>query len=394
MNDLAIAISVYDRWQDVRILVDLIRANWPGRYYIAVCSSHPDPAPHLADCAIDQLLTVGAYSMEGPPILNPRVAPRARLWVRVIESVRKLGDHCARSSGAPYTVHLHADAVPLSWPKLRGIAETLARDGKCFAARGEGFAFYTVNEPVGGFDDMFFLFENAFARETALWELDPFDFLPHKISIHGLLAILGLTRVGLQRFYHYASHHEAIHWDGKPNLVHPFNSAQPMYFDPRYAFLHIHEDAFPDHLAHYLKAYYLRRFGITKGKTLARFLATWAMPETALFAALAAMERRCHRFFRCRGLTPTPYGRNFDRMAAMRERYIHLPWYGKVQWLFERHVNQVKDLLSKAIRRRVMRGRIYRDRYLDTVWPDDLDALYAATYVKTPPALRAFSLEG
>src|SRR3972149_6156494 len=150
VKDLAIAISVYDKFQDVKLLSDLFRKNWPGSYDLVVCSSHPQAASRLADCDIDELLSTENLPMDGPGSSDPRVSPRARLWVRVIDSIRKACGRCADRAEAPFTLHLHADACPLSWPKLRRLAERMQRHGKWFAARGEGFGFYAVNEPGGG----------------------------------------------------------------------------------------------------------------------------------------------------------------------------------------------------------------------------------------------------
>jgi len=394
VKDLAIAISVYDKFQDVKLLSDLFRKNWPGSYDLVVCSSHPQAASRLADCDIDELLSTENLPMDGPGSSDPRVSPRARLWVRVIDSIRKACGRCADRAEAPFTLHLHADACPLSWPKLRRLAERMQRHGKWFAARGEGFGFYAVNEPVGGFDDMFFVVDNAFARDTGFWDFDPFDFLPHKISIHGVLAILGLTRVGIRRFYHYGSHTRAVYWDGKPVVLYPLNSAHPMYFDPENCFLHIHESGFRGDLGVRLKAHYLARHEVTRGQHVEEFLAKWQTPEPELFGALAASEAGLRRFFLRRGLSPAVYGRNFDQMAALQAAYLGLPAAGKGRWLGRMHAQQAKGLVSTLVRRRFMRGRIFRDRYLDTVWPDRLDDLYESAFASTAREVRDFSLDG
>jgi hypothetical protein len=393
MKDFAIAISVYDKFQDVRLLCDLLRKNWPGDYHIAVCSSHPGAASALADCDIDELLSTADMPVGDGGARDPRVSPRARLWVKVIDSIRTVCGHCAVRSEAPYTLHIHADACPLSWPKLAQLAETMKRHGKRFAARGEGFGFYTVNEPLGGFDDMFFVVDNAFAREARLWDFDPFDFLPHKISIHGVLAILGLTRVGIRRFYHYGSHTQAVYWDGKPVVLHPLNSAHPMYFDPENDFLHIHESGFPGDLGVRLKAYYLVRFGITRGQHVEEFLGKWEMPERELFDELAESEARLRSFFLSRGISPAGYGRNFDDMTALKDGFERLPLPGKGRWLWRMHLQQAKGTVATLARRRLMRGRVHRDRYPDTIWPARLDALYDAAFSGVPRERRDFSFD-
>ena len=39
----AIAISVYDKFDEVKILVDIIRENWEHKYFITLCYyNHPE----------------------------------------------------------------------------------------------------------------------------------------------------------------------------------------------------------------------------------------------------------------------------------------------------------------------------------------------------------------
>ncbi len=396
MKDLAVAISVYDKFQDVKLLTDLFRRNWPGNYHIVVCASHPNPAPHLADCDIDELLVIDDLPLPSgwePP--DPRVAPRARLWVRVLDSFRKACGRCAESQ-APVTLNLQADACPLSWPKLKGLIDKMKRGGKRFAARGEGFGFYSFNEPLGGFDDMFCIIDNAYARSVGLWDFTPFDFMPHKISIHGVIAILGLTRIGVRRFYHYADHTQAVYWDGKPVVLHPLNSVHPMHFDPQFDFLHIHETGFSGDVGSRLKAHYLGKYGIVKGVAVEEFLHTWWTPQERLFEQLAEMEADLRRFFTSKGLSPAAYGRNFDRMEAMRNQYRQSGFSRRLAWLTTMHIQQLKDLASGFVRKRYMQGRIYRSRYSDMVWPDSLDELYESIYSEIPRELRdvSFDAEG
>jgi hypothetical protein len=51
-----IAVSVYDKFDDLAILVDIIRENWEDQYYIAVCCKHKDAKTKLSDVDIDCLV--------------------------------------------------------------------------------------------------------------------------------------------------------------------------------------------------------------------------------------------------------------------------------------------------------------------------------------------------
>ena len=49
----AIAISVYDKFDEVKILVDIIRENWEHKYFITLCCNHPEGENHLGALLID-----------------------------------------------------------------------------------------------------------------------------------------------------------------------------------------------------------------------------------------------------------------------------------------------------------------------------------------------------
>ena len=49
----AIAISVYDKFEEVAILTDIIRENWEDDYIITLCCNHPDGPKNLKSLPID-----------------------------------------------------------------------------------------------------------------------------------------------------------------------------------------------------------------------------------------------------------------------------------------------------------------------------------------------------
>ena len=78
----SIAISLYDKFEEVKLLVDIIRENWEQDYIITVCCNHPDGKRQLSDLAIDTYV-------QGDPIPYYPGKPRMNLRYRAIDCIRK-----------------------------------------------------------------------------------------------------------------------------------------------------------------------------------------------------------------------------------------------------------------------------------------------------------------
>jgi hypothetical protein len=373
LKDLAVAISVYDKFEEVKILVDIFRENFGGQFDIIVCSSHADPASHLEHCDIDDLLKTDNIPLDRQTMSAEQF--HSFFFMRVIDSIRK---SCGRAacSDAPYTLHTHADGFPLSWPRIQSLISAMKRNQQYFAARGYGFGFYSHDAPFGAFDDMFFFFNNRHARDQDLWGFDLIDYLPHKISVHGLLAMLGLSKVGLRHFFHYATWSNATHWDGQSVFLSPFNSAHPMYIDILYDFVHIHDHGFPNGLGPRLRAYFLTKHGLTKGPAIRRFLEKWdTSGGDALFLELRQLEDSLNGFFSTRGLSSKKYGRDFGTMTRIVRDYRNLRRSQRVRWILGQHVAQYKNAIRPHYNKHI-RYRPYRRIHGDTIWPASLDEFY------------------
>lgn len=375
MKDLAIAISVYDKFEDVAILTEIIRENWGGDYYIVVCSSHPEAASRLSQYPLDAILSIDNIPFD------PKATPQQRqglFTLRVIDSIRKSCGHCCQYSHAPYTIHLHADALPLSLSKLKKLAEEMKSLGKFFAARGYGYVHYTHDGPLGEFDDMFFMIDNLFALKSNFWNFELPDILPHKISMHGFLGLWTLMRIGASRVHHYSDYGEATYWDDKPIHFTPDTgySSRPMYLDPNYDFLHIHTQDFPNDLGPQLKAYYLLKYGLIKGFTIQKFLKRWETDPENLFQDLDKSLESFYHFFRNKMLlfSEEKYGRDFARIIPIVKSYESSNMIGKMKWLVRMHRSQFARILRPL--KTSLFSRCFNNLYGDTVWPQSLNKKY------------------
>lgn len=382
-TSVALAISVYDRFDDVRILVDIVRHHWPGRHEIYVCSSSHEARSALRDVAIDDLIATSDIPFD------PGAGPdhtRVQLGLRVLDSIRRVCGRAAQST-VRWSMHVHADAYPLAFERVEGLTARMAGGGRSFAGRGFGFGFYVHDCPVGELDDMFFVYENAQARDRGLWDFNLFDFLPHKVSMHGALPLLVMGRIGFRRYLHYARQEAAVHWDGRSVARPPLNASVPMYYDPQHAFLHLHENAFPGDLGRQLKAHYLRSHGLTKGPAIEAYLARWDADSETLFLALRETEERLYAFWRTLGLESfarRTYDRQFTKMQQVINQYQAESLAKRATWVARKRASQLRA------RRRSGAPPSNGSAYFrpDRIWPSPLEPVYEQE-VRWSPDLRS-----
>jgi len=298
----AIAISVYDKFDEARLLVDIIRENWLDDYLITVCCNHHNGEQELGDLPID------AY-IQGDPVPYNQSKPIANLTYRVVDTIRK---SCRSAiSLKPRTVmHVHSDAWPLREDAFRNLIEEMYERGAYAAGRGLGFGFCRGDCPLGHLDDMFFLFDASFADSVDLFGIRPLGFLPHWQTVHGILSAVVMVKVGLDRFYHYDDHTSLVLWPGKPKVM-PYERAKPVIFDESRAFLHVHRGSFPENYGKHIQAIYLMQEGLTKGRHIEAFLEKWYRKPAQVFAELDNLEADLDRKLRRLGFDPKAFGQEY-----------------------------------------------------------------------------------
>jgi len=351
-----IAISVYDKFEEVAVLIDIIRKNWKNDYYISLCSNYSNAKQYIGDLDID-CFTQGAdikYSSNMPWI--PR--GRTNLVCRVLDTIKK---SCAGAieGRCEYVMHLHSDAWPLNENTfLKLIQETRAKKKK-IAVRGIDFSYYGKDVPLGHIDDMFFVFDTAYLNDIGFFEYNPLDLFPHKNSVHGALVLLLLGKIGIRNIYYYSHHSNLEYWDGK-NKVLPFERAKPSIFDPCWKFLHVHTGAFPEDLGKSVQAYYLKKYDMTKGVNIGKFLKRYYIPEKELFKTLSEIENKQDFKLKLMGSNPIVFGRDFSR----KQEILTAPLKDKIKMLA---MNLAKIPYYRLLNKKDIRTR---GLYPDSLWPN------------------------
>ncbi len=358
-----IAISVYDKFEEVGVLIDIIRKNWKENYFISLCSNHPEAKKYIKDLDVNNF-TQGS-DIKFSPEMPWKWRGRTNLVCRVLDTIKKscLG---AIEGGAEYVMHLHSDAWPLDEYFMINIINKMKENNKKAAVRGFGLTYYAPDTPLGNMDDMFFIFESDYFKKISFFNYHPLELFPHKLSPHGVLILLFLGKVGIKNFFYYADYSQLEYWDGKKKIL-PFERAKPSIFDPITKLLHVHTDAFPNELGKSVQAYYLVKYNVTKGENIKRFIEKYYIPKEDLFEKLKRIEDELDRGIRRLGYNPIIFGRNF----SLKRKILKKPKKEKIKILIK---NLINSFYYKIIKKRDLRTL---NLYHDSLWPyKDIYQLY------------------
>ncbi len=367
---IGIAITLYDKFEELQLLVDIIRNNWKGKYIITVCSNHPDAKKHMGGIPVDAFVQGEDITFKkGMPYFRSSV----NITCRILDGIKK-SCTAANELGCDYVMHLHTDAWPLNEDEFLVLVNLMKKERIPFAARGMGLGKARPDCPLGHLDDMFFIYSVPFVERIGFFKYKPLELLPDRLTIHGVLSLLIVGRVGLGNFYLYENHTHQVFWDGKKADPH-FERGKPMMFDPQKAFLHVHSQSFPGDLGKNLQAYYLHKYDITKGPVIEAFLQKYLLQDKVLFQTFKKIEKDLNYRLRWNGyfLSIERFGRDFNKKLE----YINMPFTKKVRFLA---VNTTRALWTEIFGKGKVKLGLYYGLELYpeiSVWPKYLGEFYA-----------------
>ncbi|MFB6078509.1 MAG: hypothetical protein ABEJ80_05980 [Halarchaeum sp.] len=298
-----IAISLYDKFDDLAILVDIVRNNWEDDYFISVCSNHPDAESRLDELDVDHAERGAQIRYDGTSA-SPHHGHN--LHYRIHDSIRRACRTAIDEPDVEHVMHLHADAWVLSEDGYDDVVTKMENAEAAVAFPADSDTFMETYPP-GYFNDQFIIFDATAAREAELFQHSAVQFPP--ISIHQLLPLICIASFGWGGIHQYSASETRQHWDGRPRTEY-LNHARPMFYDPTYGQLHLATEDFGGRLGRELQAYYLRKYGLTDGKHVGDLLDDHTRSEDALFADLEAYFDSFDDQLRWYGLSVDDFGRD------------------------------------------------------------------------------------
>ena len=263
----AIAISLFDKFDDLAVLHDIFRYNFKHKFYLYVCSNHPNAQTEIQKRNLSFDGYVQGEDIEYTNELS-KFEKRVSIVCRSTDTVQKSCKLAMHDSD--YVMHIHCDAWPLDESKLLEHFHSIVNTQYDVAFRGLGYSANRDDAPLGHVDDHFFIFNSKQAKKLNLFRINTLEFLPHKLTVHGILMALILTKVGMGRIFFFdtfddASTHEC--WENEKKVF-PSYPVKPSLIDKDRLFIHIHTESFPSNCGKQLQSYYLKSQNLNKGENI------------------------------------------------------------------------------------------------------------------------------
>ncbi len=335
-----IAVSLYDKFDDLKILIDIVRDNWNDDYFISVCSNHPD-AHKKAGSSVERV----DHFEKGAQIRydNTTKGPRGgnNLSFRIYNCLRTACRPAIKNKNVKYVMHVHSDAWPLDESKFVDIVNEMK--GKDSSVAFSSISHMFVEEyPPGGFEDNFIVFDAEDAIKEGLFQLAAVDLPP--TWVHKIIPMICISKFGWKNMLQYSNGSEREHWDGKPSAELK-NDARPMFVNEKWGQLHLAREDFNSKLGKKLQAYYLNKYNLVKGANIGVILEKYLIKEDELFESLNNYMDNLNKKLSPYGLTLGDFGRD---VRAVKEFLHEKGFKDKLRTIVIRKVQH--DALKEAFR--------------------------------------------
>lgn len=261
MTKIGIAISVFDKFDELELLIDMIK-SWDGAYQIGVCCNHKKGLPKHIRNKVD-------YYVQGRDIPFKESESREKTYFRNQDdnySIRVRAADCVRmscklmteKSKCDWIIHSHADGFFLSETGLKKFIADCIKKNCYVAIRGTGidsaYKPFSSTSAFGQADDHFFAFNRRAADLFKVWYYAPEDLLMRKYSVHGTLMTIFAVKFGLSNIWYYKTLRDCLNCYGASSTD---DETKPCIYDDEYGFLHIHRGSLPIGYGKALQAYHM-----------------------------------------------------------------------------------------------------------------------------------------
>lgn len=343
---LGIAISLYDKFDDLEVLTEILRENFEEEYFIAVSCSHPEGEDIIEERGIDIDEYIQADRIDYSPEMGD-LEGKIHLISRIFNSIKRSMEACFEE--CEYAMHLHSDAWPLDEEKLNEVIDRMEAESKPVAVKGRGPGARTDMFPVGHVNDHFMIFESDYSVENDLFDHNPLDLIPDR-GIHTGLMLILLGCVGWSNVLYYSDNSEQVYWDGEDAT-----GVRPMMYNPEWNFVHIATEDFPDDLGKSLQAYYLSEHNLDRGEKIRELIDNHLRDRSEIVEEINRHEKEVNRKLIMRGIRPSNEPRNISWNLETVEENSDL------KSIFGNAFESLASLGSGFLNRYVLRSSLTKD---------------------------------
>lgn len=289
---IGFAITAYDKFEEAKLLIEIIRKEFIGNYPISFCSNHPDGEQFAKANCLDRYIQAREIPYWNGDIHNPDLM-RDRLSI-VLRSTDTVQKSClnALEMDVDYIIHMHSDAWVLDETRLIELVNTMIHLNKKIAIRG-GARFDCISpSQMLCMDDHFFLFEKKFCQENRIFDFSPEFFFPDRYNVHEILFLNILVKAGLHNIWYYRNTKQLQNYDQRELAL---NTVRPVSYDPYFHFLHVHRGSFPGKYGQKIQAKYLMEHHFSKSLYIQSFIEKNTKNLEQCMEKLFELERNLNR---------------------------------------------------------------------------------------------------
>lgn len=258
MPKIGFALSLYDKFDDLETVIDIIR-SWKHDYVISVCCNHPQGKKRLQDVDYDLFCQPRHIAQFGNYMTSEKWDHAAQYahHMRCTESVRSSCQNLEQTD-VDIGVHLHSDAWFLNEHKLRVLIQNMIMKKKRVATRGNGLEYvwhpFRQCNAFGNVDDHGIIWDVPWCEQRHVWDFKPEALMYHKRSVHAQLGLVFGVKVGLDNWWYYP-YHPVDYNNCFTRGLSPYN------FDTMHRLLHVNVDTLPFDWGRSLQANMLQEHG-------------------------------------------------------------------------------------------------------------------------------------
>jgi hypothetical protein len=256
---LGIAVSVYDKFEELRILLDILN-SFESVHQVVVIRNDKASNDDYIKFEIDENCTK-VLENDKFKFLNDSSLKNESITARIWESQRQ--GLLELSENNDYVIHTHSDGWVLNEFELLNIVDLIFKANKIMAFRGPGLSYRnSKGEILGKLDDHFYILKGSFLKNSSFIRRSPLSLPLDLLNIHGILAFWIHAEISFEKTIHYEDFTEVFDWEGKIINYSKTNAPmlRPLHFSDRYMLLHIHRSDFDFNFGKNFQAYYLKKY--------------------------------------------------------------------------------------------------------------------------------------
>lgn len=371
-DKIGVAVSLYDKWEDLEILEEILRENFEKEYYLAVACSHEEGKDEIEKRKINIDKYIDCSDVVYSPSENGFINLHTRILAQIRESCLAILE-----SNCEYGVHLHADSWILEEETINELTSHLEKYE--MGVRGYGPTYRKKNHWTGEVKDQFFFFNAESKKVRAFFSYNPVDLLPHT-AVHNSLMYPIIGQMGISNVIWYSNPQGDLMYDESQHNP-PFTGVRSGVYNPKWGLFHIAKEDFPNNWGEKIQALYLKENEINSGEKIEEHLEEYLTSREPLISEIKKYESDLNTRLKLYGIKDLRESRNIKRKEKFLNQCFHRKLFKGISSLTRRLIFKTVSFIGSMNKQIIPGGDIDKfsnlksvkteEFYYDSNWPKE-----------------------